>query len=105
MADTREAPTGEVVPDVVRQAVLGVAAQVLGSVPPAEVPAALRQVQRFAARRRATAGAVPLWAALTSDDGFRSRVAAVWSQTRPEVAERLSAAEPPSAEDLETAVE
>jgi len=105
MADTREAPTGEVVPDVVRQAVLGVAAQVLGSVPPAEVPAALRQVQRFAGRRRATAGAAPLWAALTSDDGFRSRVAAVWSQARPELAERLSAAEPPSAEDLETAVE
>src|SRR5450759_2391758 len=105
MADAREAPTGELVPDVVRQALLGVAAQVLGSVPPGEAPAALRQVQRFAPRRRATAGAAPLWTALTSDDGFRARVAAAWSQARPALAERLSAADPPPAEDLESAVE
>lgn len=70
MADERDAPAGESVPDVVRQALLGVAAQVLGPMPPADVPAALRQVQRFANRRRATAGAAPLWAALTADNAF-----------------------------------
>lgn len=109
MPDAREEPTkeptGDAVPDVVRQSLLGVAAQVLGSLPPMEVPAALRQVQRFATRRRATAGAAPLWAALTTDDGFRSRVAVVWSQARPELAEQLTAADAHPAEDLEAAVE
>jgi len=105
MADERDAPAGEWVPDVVRQALLGVAAQVLGPMSPADVPAALRQVQRFANRRRATAGAAPLWAALTADNAFRSRVAGVWSQTRPELAERLAAEDWAEPEDLDGAIE
>jgi predicted RNA-binding protein with PIN domain len=78
----------ELPPDV-RATILRTAAEVLGSLGPAEVPAALRQVHRFAPRRRATAGALPLWTTLTVDDAFRGRVARVWSQARPRLADRI----------------
>ncbi|PVU81813.1 hypothetical protein DDP54_14590 (plasmid) [Cellulomonas sp. WB94] len=76
-------------PADVRAAILRTAAEVLGSLEPTEVPVALRQVHRFAPRRRATAGALPLWTTLTLDDGFRGRVARVWSQARPTLADSL----------------
>jgi predicted RNA-binding protein with PIN domain len=88
------------VPDAVRVAVLRFAADVLGAMEPRDVPAGLRAVRRFAPRRRAEAGAGPLWAHL-AEDGFRARVAGAWSAAHPDEAERLAAASAaPSSEDL-----
>jgi len=80
---------GDELPTDVRAAILRTAAEVLGSLEPVEVPVALRQVHRFAPRRRATAGALPLWTTLALDDGFRGRVARVWSQARPALADTI----------------
>lgn len=82
-------------PVQVRTLLLTFAAEVLGQMAPADVPASLRQVHRFAPRRRATAGAVPLWSALERDEGFRSHVAAVWARTRPEVSPGDTAGQTP----------
>lgn len=80
-----------VVPDGVRTALVTLAAQVLGAMEQVDVPVPLRQVYRFAPRRRASAGALPLWAALDRDDAFRHQVATVWSHARPALAEALAA--------------
>jgi predicted RNA-binding protein with PIN domain len=77
------------VPAAVRSAVTALAAEVLGALDPAAVPASLAAVRRFAPRRRATAGAGPLWSALEQDDGFRAKVARAWSQAHPAEAAEL----------------
>jgi predicted RNA-binding protein with PIN domain len=77
------------VPAAVRSAVTALAAEVLGAVDPAAVPASLAAVRRFAPRRRATAGAGPLWSALEQDDVFRAKVARAWSQAHPAEAAEL----------------
>ncbi|MCC2317618.1 NYN domain-containing protein [Cellulomonas chengniuliangii] len=78
-------------PEPVRSSLVRTAAEVLGQMEPKDVPVALRQVQRFAPRRRSSAGAQPLWQALQHDDGFRGRVARVWSHARPELADAVAA--------------
>jgi predicted RNA-binding protein with PIN domain len=88
-APDEAAPTE--VPEALRTALVRFAADVLAAMEPRDVPAGLRAVQRFAPRRRAVAGAGPLWAQL-ADEGFRARVARAWSQAHPELAEQLSAA-------------
>jgi predicted RNA-binding protein with PIN domain len=85
-------------PVEVRAAILRTAAEVLGSLDPLEVPAGLRHVHKFAPRRRATAGALPLWTTLTVDDGFRGRVARVWSQARPRLADHIVGTHTPADE-------
>jgi len=77
------------VPHAVRAALVTFAADVLGAMEPRDVPAGLRSVRQFAPRRRASAGAGPLWAALT-EDGFRAKVAGAWTKAHPELAERLA---------------
>ncbi|WP_421734070.1 NYN domain-containing protein [Cellulomonas sp.] len=77
------------VPPALRTALVQVAADALGATEPVEVPPSLRAVHRFAPRRRATAGAGPLWNAL-QDDAFRARVARVWTQANPELAAGLA---------------
>lgn len=79
--------TAEVPPDL-RAAIVHVAAGVLGTLDPPEVPASLRAVRQFAPRRRASAGAGPVWAAL-QDDGFRARVARAWATDHPDLARAL----------------
>lgn len=79
----------EQVPDPLRIAVVRFAADALGAMEPRDVPAGLRAVQRFAPRRRAEAGAGPLWTQL-AEDGFRAKLAGAWSQAHPELAERLT---------------
>lgn len=86
------------VPDAVRTALVRFAADVLAAMEPREVPASLRAVQRFAPRRRAEAGAGPLWAAL-GEDGFRAKVAGAWSQAHDELAGRLTGGAELSADD------
>ncbi|MGN8245359.1 NYN domain-containing protein [Cellulomonas soli] len=73
------------VPAPLRAAIVQVAGDVLGTLEPVEVPATLRQVRQFAPRRRALAGAGPLWAAL-HDPAFRARVVRVWAQGHRELA-------------------
>ncbi|MEN1976352.1 hypothetical protein AAHH18_14630, partial [Cellulomonas sp. P4] len=86
-----------VVPPAVRAAVVGLAAEVLGALEPATVPSALAAVRRFAPRRRADAGAGPLWRAVEGDDAFRARVARAWSHAHPdEAADLLAAGREPS---------
>ncbi|QJW36556.1 NYN domain-containing protein [Cellulosimicrobium protaetiae] len=75
------------VPSSVRALLVEAAADALGALDPALVPVALRRVRAFAPRRRASAGAVPLWRALVDDAGFRHAVAAAWSRERGTVAE------------------
>ncbi|UZN01666.1 NYN domain-containing protein [Cellulomonas sp. S1-8] len=70
------------VPDALRGALVRLAADVLADTEPAQTPTALLAVRRFAPRRRAVAGAVPLWVALCGDEAFRARVTRVWLQTR-----------------------
>ena len=70
------------------------ASDALGTFEPVEVPASLRAVRRFAPRRRASAGAGPIWTALVHEDGFRSGVARVWSLANPELAAQVVDGEP-----------
>ncbi|MGM7424655.1 NYN domain-containing protein [Cellulosimicrobium sp. ES-005] len=74
-----EGPDGDV-PPAVRALLVEAAADVLGTLDPVLVPVALQRVKAFAPRRRASAGAVPLWRALVDDAGFRHAVAAAWSR-------------------------
>jgi predicted RNA-binding protein with PIN domain len=82
--DAGEVPAG------LRSALVQVASDVLGAADPVDVPPSLRAVHRFAPRRRATAGAGPLWQAL-QDDTFRAKVARVWAQSHPELAASVAA--------------
>ncbi|MCM3532943.1 NYN domain-containing protein [Cellulosimicrobium funkei] len=68
------------VPPSVRSLLVAAAADALGALDTALVPVALQRVRAFAPRRRATAGAAPLWRALVDDAGFRHAVAAAWSR-------------------------
>ncbi|MEN0130060.1 MAG: NYN domain-containing protein [Brevundimonas sp.] len=70
--------SGADVPAVLRAAIVRAAADVLGTMEPVEVPTSLRAVARFTPRKRAAAGAGPLWLAL-DDEAFRSRVARHWA--------------------------
>lgn len=90
MTAAADEPAATEVPQPLRQALVRFAADVLGAMEPRDVPSGLRAVQRFTPRRRAVAGAGPLWAAL-GEDGFRAKVAGAWSSAHPELAERLSA--------------
>ena len=95
-----EAPSaGESLPDAVRRRVLELAAEALGELPPARVPAALVGVRRFAPARRASAGATPLANALERDDAFRSEVALVVRQADPVLAEALDGGQVPATAD------
>ena len=85
------------VPAALRSALVRLAADVLGDTEPADVPQALLAVRRFAPRRRATAGAAPLWSALREDSAFRARVARVWLQAHGPAP--AAGSEPPSSTD------
>ena len=62
-------------PDPVRQRVVEWAGEVLGAASPSEVPAALRQVARFAPAKRAKVAAAALGQAVQTDGAFRALVA------------------------------
>jgi predicted RNA-binding protein with PIN domain len=81
-------------PDAVRRKVLEIAAGVLGSLAPQEVPTVLARVRSFTPSRRADRGAVPLLSALERDDAFRARVAAVVRADVPELAEAVDSGAP-----------
>jgi hypothetical protein len=70
-----QATVNVVLLDVVRQRLIQVAAEVLGGLPPDEVPASLRAVARFTPAKRHRVGAVAIAGALDVDPDFRARVA------------------------------
>ena len=78
-------------PAPVRARVVGLAADVLGGLPAAEVPAALRAVARFTPAKRARLGSAALAAALQADVAFRLRVADRVREVLPELAGALEA--------------
>jgi predicted RNA-binding protein with PIN domain len=89
------------VPAALRVALVRAAAEVLGRMDPTEVPASLRAVARFAPRKRATAGAGPLWLALREEQ-FRARVSREWVSAHDGVAAAARRAEhDPSDIDLD----
>lgn len=79
----------EPLPAPVRQRVVALAAEVLGRLPPEQVPPALRRIARFAPAKRARAAAVPIGAALETDPVFRERVAHAVREGLPAMAEAL----------------
>lgn len=75
------------------------AAELIGTLPPDEVPAALRRFAKFERRKRSRLAGPRIAAVLEHDDQFRQRVAAPIRESQPELAEAVEAAAIPSAAD------
>ncbi|TMQ93087.1 RNA-binding protein [Actinomadura soli] len=92
-------------PEAVRQAVVEVAAEVIGALPLDDVPAPLRRFARFERRKRAKLAGQHIAAALEKDPGFRRRVA---EPLRDGQADLVAAVEdrdvPPAADPVRVAV-
>ena len=86
-------------PHPVRQRVVSLAAEVLGSLDPDQVPVSLRHVARFTASKRARLGGSAIAAALDTDPGFRRRVLEAARAAHPGLVEALAAGPPPPAAD------
>lgn len=86
-------------PEAVRQYVVEVAAEVLGTLAADEVPVPLRQVARFRPQSRARQGAVPIAAQLERNADFRARVTVPLREDQPELVAALEAGELPAAAD------
>jgi predicted RNA-binding protein with PIN domain len=79
-----------VLPDEVRQLVVGAAAEALSSMAPEQVPATLRAVARFTPAKRARLAAGGLAAALETDPSFRQTVAEQARERDPVLAEAVA---------------
>ncbi|PSK90564.1 putative RNA-binding protein with PIN domain [Murinocardiopsis flavida] len=86
-------------PEDVRARVVEYGADILGGLPAAEVPAALRRVAKFEPRRRARLAGPQIAAQLETDAGFRGRVAERVARVWPELAEGLRRGMVPPAAD------
>ncbi|MBO3745588.1 NYN domain-containing protein [Streptosporangiaceae bacterium NEAU-GS5] len=88
-------------PEQVRSHVVELAAQVLGTMPPATVPQPLRGIARFDPRKRARLGSAPIAAQLENDKKFRELVAETLQAAWPELVESLAEGTiPPAAEPV-----
>lgn len=88
-------------PEQVRQHVVELAAQILGSMPPALIPAPLRGIARFDPRKRAKLGGTPIAAQLEADKEFREAVAEALTAGWPELVASLAEGNvPPAAEPV-----
>ncbi len=74
-------------PAAVRTVIIGWAAETLGGMLPAQIPAALARVARFTPVKRARLGATALAQAVESDPGFRAAVAERARSVGPAVAD------------------
>ncbi len=86
-------------PEAVRLRVIGLAAEVLGAMPAAQVPAALRRVAQFTPARRARTGSTQIAAALAQDPVFRRAVGERAAKDAPELSESLAAGTVPAVAD------
>ncbi|MEV5409217.1 NYN domain-containing protein [Thermopolyspora sp. NPDC052614] len=88
-------------PEQVRAHVVDLAAQVLGTMPPAAVPPPLRGIARFDPRKRARLGGAPIAAQLETDKKFREVVAEALAEAWPELVTSLAEGTvPPAAEPV-----
>lgn len=100
-----ETPAQPLLIEPVRQRLINVASEVLGRMPPDDVPQPLRGIARFTPGKRARLGATALAAALDADDGFRSRVADVVEEASTQLVDALrSGASTAASDPLDTAV-
>jgi predicted RNA-binding protein with PIN domain len=91
-------------PEPVRQRVVRLASDVLGSLGDDEVPVPLRRFARFTPRKRARLAATPIAAALEQDAVFRQRVAENVRAALPDLAQALEDGSPtPAADPLDVA--
>ncbi|PYC87808.1 RNA-binding protein [Streptomyces tateyamensis] len=105
------APPGGVVeqldrplPEGVRRRVVGLAADALGGLPAADLPASLRPYAKFTPARRARYAGTALAAALEADPVFRTRIADRLRAGQPELVTSLEAGQVPgAAEPLDVA--
>ena len=81
-------------PPRIRRLLVELAAEVVGTLEDADVPAGLRKIRGFAPARRARAGAAPLAMALERDQAFRRHVVAAWRGADPELAAELEQGDP-----------
>ncbi|AUG76797.1 RNA-binding protein [Kitasatospora sp. MMS16-BH015] len=86
-------------PEGVRRRVVGIAADALGGLPPAELPASLRQYAKFTPARRAKYAAPALAAALEAEPAFRVRIADRLRLGQPDLVKALEAGSVPGAAD------
>jgi len=99
-----ETPTPPTLPEPVRQRVLALAAQALGAMPAADIPAPLRRFATFAPARRAKLSASVLGPTLETDDHFRKLVAFEVRQLQPELGDAVADRTPvPAADPVEVA--
>lgn len=88
-----------------RQQLVTIAADLVGRLPPDELPASLRPFARFTPTKRARLGATQLAAALDADDAFRARVADAVTEALPQLAAAVRDGESMAASDpVDTAV-
>ncbi|MCP9971558.1 hypothetical protein LUX57_45970 [Actinomadura madurae] len=76
-------------PEAVRQGVVEVAADLIGTLPAEEVPAPLRRFARFERRKRAKLAGQHIAAMLEKDAGFRRRVAGPLREAQADLAEAV----------------
>jgi predicted RNA-binding protein with PIN domain len=86
-------------PEAVRQHIVEAAAELIGSLPPDEVPAPLRRIAKFEPRKRARRAATPIAAQLEHDEGFRARVVESVRDAHPALIAAVEAGNPPAAAD------
>jgi len=82
---------GVALPEPARQQVIQLAADLLGRLKPAEIPASLRAIAKFTPAARRQRGSVLIAAALDTDDAFRERVAETVAETLPSLVAAISA--------------
>lgn len=82
-----------------RMSLITLAADVLGRLPPEDVPASLRAIARFAPAKRVRLGSVAIGAALDADEEFRGRVAQTVIDTSPDLVTAVRDGLPTAAAD------
>lgn len=85
-----EPATAVALPEPVRFRLVELAAEMLGRLPVAETPPALRRVARFAPAKRARLGAVQIGLALDRDQDFREQVAEALRTAVPGLSDALA---------------
>ncbi|KAB2370715.1 RNA-binding protein [Actinomadura montaniterrae] len=92
-------------PEAVRLSVVEAAAELIGALPPDEVPVPLRRFARFERRKRAKLAGQHIAAVLEKDAEFRGRVAEPLREAQPDLVEAVESGDvPPAADPVRVAV-
>ncbi len=92
-------PAERALPAEVRQRLVTIAAEVLGSRPLPELPPSLRRFARFAPAKRQRLAAAEIATALAVEESFREAVAEVVTEASPELVDQVSAGHTPVTAD------